>query len=662
MESVLDEVVVYATGALCRRRAYGAVPADGRLRLTGLPLTLDPSSVRATVRGAGWRVTEARVEYAAELRSPDRTPELRRACDLARQEYDAARARARRAEERIAELTALRAVPPPRRREEPHRRTPADAWLELADFVAARLTGLQADAARLTEQCKLAEHTLQLAQDRLDSAPDTEHTAPTATTATVLLTLTADGPAAGPVDLELEYGVPGARWVPTYRLSHRQGDPGGQLVLRASVAQATGEDWTGVRLALSTADLQRRTDLPRLQSVRIGRRQATPAPSGWREAPPGLDELFRGFDQAFLQQIRLSAKSSDVRFGSRAAAAPGEEKTVQRKSVSPLRSRAATARDELPQAPGSAPVGYGGGAPGYGGPPAPAPPAASMAAMASFAPAPSGPPPEPAPPHPGAGWLDYAALTLQGPHSPGRGQLTPAPTQHRAGHELTGPLPPHAVPPRRSAGSFDQRFDTAAPVDLPSDGGWHTVTIGEIPLSVTPEYVCVPSVEETVYGTLLLTNSTDRALLAGPVEVTVDGDFLRTAALPTLAPGATGRLGLGVAEGVRVARRTELHESTAGLRNNTLVLDHRVHLELANRLAKAVTVEVRERVPVTAEPDVRIQERPGWSAPDEPSEDCPPGTRLRRVELPAHGRAELDGGYEIRIPAAQTLHGGDRRN
>ncbi|KRB71299.1 hypothetical protein ASE03_24960 [Kitasatospora sp. Root187] len=656
-------MVVYATGALCRRRARGAVPADGQVRLTGLPTALDPSSVRATVRGAGWRVTEARVEYTAQLRAPAQTPELRRACELARQEYDAARARERRGEERIAELTALRAVPPPRRRDEPHRRTPADAWLELADFVAARLTVLQADVARLAEQSRLAEHALQIAQDRLESAPDTEHAAPTTSTATVLLTLTAEGPAADTVDLELEYGVPGARWVPTYRLSHRQGDPGGQLVLRASVAQRTGEDWTGVRLGLSTADLQRRTDLPRLQSVRIGRRQAAPAPSGWREAPPGLGELFAAYDAAGPRPVRRGpvgpGSPAAVGFGGAAvgaaSASDDEDEVAHRKSVSPMRTRGAMPRDGFRGAPGGAPQGYGGA-------PAPAPPAAPMAGAAPLAPPPTGPPPEPAPPHPGAGWLDYTALTLQGPTGPRRGQLAAAPQQHRAAPALTAALPPHTVPPRRSAGSFDQRFDTAAPVDLPSDGGWHTVTIGEIPLSLEPEYVCVPSVEETVYGTLLLTNSTDRALLAGPVEVSVDGDFLRTAALPTLAPGATGRLGLGVAEGVRVARRTELHESTAGLRNNVLVLDHRVHLELANRLARPVTVEVRERVPVTAEADVKIQERPGWSAPDEPSDDCPPGTRLRRVDLPAHGRAELDGGYEIRIPAAQTLHGGDRRN
>ncbi|GAA3023418.1 hypothetical protein GCM10020229_38460 [Kitasatospora albolonga] len=218
------------------------------------------------------------------------------------------------------------------------------------------------------------------------------------------------------------------------------------------------------------------------------------------------------------------------------------------------------------------------------------------------------------------------------------------------------------MPPRISAGSFDQRYDCAAPVDVPSDGTWHTVTVGEAAVGLTTEYVCVPSVEQTVYATLLLANATDHALLAGPVEVSVDGDFLLTAALPTLAPGATRRLGLGVAEGVRVARRTELRESTTGALSKTTVLDHRVHVELVNRLAHPVTVEVRERVPVPGEPDVKVQERPGWTAPDGPSEEYPPSTRLRRVDLPAHGRAELDGGYEIRIPAGKTLLGGDRRN
>ena len=226
------------------------------------------------------------------------------------------------------------------------------------------------------------------------------------------------------------------------------------------------------------------------------------------------------------------------------------------------------------------------------------------------------------------------------------------------------PLPGHAVRPRESAGSFDHRFDAAARADIPSDGTWHTVTVGEIPVGLRTEYLCVPSVEQTVYATLVLSNATDQALLAGPVEVTVDDDFLLTAALPTLAPGGVRRVGLGPAEGIRVTRRTNLRESTSGLRNNTTVLDHRVHVELANRLARPVTVEVRERVPVTSEPDVRIEERADWTAPEEGTgpDHHAPGTRVWRLDLPAGATAALDGGYEIRIPTGKALVGGNRRS
>jgi hypothetical protein len=278
------------------------------------------------------------------------------------------------------------------------------------------------------------------------------------------------------------------------------------------------------------------------------------------------------------------------------------------------------------------------------------------------------------PPQPTSDELDYAALVLSGPEEPEsrRGRLFPdAPFdpvaveyRRRAEAVASLPLPGHAVRPRQSAGSFDHRYDAVARADIPSDGTWHTVTITEIPVGLRTEYLCVPSVEARVYATLVLSNATDQALLAGPVEVTVDDDFLLTAALPTLAPGGVRRMGLGPAEGVQVTRRTHLDESTAGLRNNVTVLDHRVRVEVANRLARPVRVEVREQVPVTSDADVRIEEQADWTVPDDSAglEHHAPGTRVWRVELPAGGTAALNGGYKIRIPAAKALVGGNRRS
>ncbi|MGW1408879.1 DUF4139 domain-containing protein [Streptomyces sp. NPDC002403] len=665
--STLDSVVVYAQGALCRRLARGRVSPDGRVRVTGLPRSLDPDSLRARVLGApGVRVGEARVEVGAEPLGAGTPDGLRHEFERLRDACAAAQGRRDRQLSLIEEIRALHPVPPARRRDDPQRRTPVDAWLDLADFVEERLAGLHERLIELEEALRDAEHELTVAADRLDRASTD---APSAhVEAMVCAVLSLDGAGEAEVEVELEYGVPGAVWVPSYRLTHRQGDDSGRLVLRASVAQRTGEDWTGVRIALATADLRRRTDLPRLRSIRIGRGQPAPAPSGWREPPAGLVGLFSGYDSAGPAPAPASAP---LAVGAGAASGPLPPPPPP-SSPAPRGYGSAPAAEPVPGGGYGAPPGaFGGGMP-FAGAPAPMAPAAPGRA----APPPPPPPPAPVtgPPQPGGAELDYAALVLCGPDEQGgrRGRLfpgsafDPVATEYRRRAEAVAalPLPGHAVRPRESAGSFDHRFDATARADIPSDGTWHTVTVGEIPVGLRTEYLCVPSVEQTVYATLVLSNATGQALLAGPVEVTVDDDYLLTAALPTLAPGGVRRVGLGPAEGIRVTRRTNLHESTSGLRNNTTVLDHRVHVELANGFARPVVVEVLERVPVTSDPDVRIEERADWTTPEEGAgpDRHAPGTRVWRLDLPAGATAALDGGYEIRIPTGKALVGGNRRS
>ncbi|MEW2569380.1 DUF4139 domain-containing protein [Streptomyces sp. NPDC047070] len=715
-DSALDSVVVYAQGALCRRLARGGVPPDGRVRITGLPRALGPGSLTARVVGAsGVRVVEARVEVDSVPNDGAAPHELEREVERLHEECAAARARRDRQLGLVEEVRGLRPIPPEPEHDEPPRRTPVDAWLELSEFVDARLAGLHARLDASEDDLLQAEHDLSVAVDALARASTDAPPAHVSTTVSALVTLgrTSDGQAAGQdpeVELELEYEVPGAVWIPAYRLDHRQGDGSGRLVLRASVAQRTGEDWNAVRLSLATADLHRRTELPRLRSIRIGRRQPAPAPSGWREPPSGLSDLFTGYDvgapRTTAPRTTTSRTTTPRASGPRVPSAAARKASV----TPPAAGGAVPAYDTgapLTAVPPPPPVSgpppppppqeYGSAAPAayfpappmpqpaYGAPPPPAPGSSGASPILPSAPggppAPAAPrgampaaPPPVGPPHPSGAELDYAALVLARPEEQAgrRGLLFPdssfdpvAVERRRDAESVASlPLPGHAVRPRESAGSFDHRFDAHARTDIPSDGTWHTVTITEIPVGLRTEYLCVPSVEETVYTTLVLSNATDQALLAGPVEVTVDDDFLLTAALPTLAPGGTRRVGLGPAEAIRVTRRTELRESTSGLRNTTTVLDHRVRVELVNRLARPVAVEVRERVPVTSDPDIRIEERADWTTPEEGAgpDTFAPGTRVRRVELPAGGSAALDGGYEIRIPAGKALVDGNRRS
>jgi hypothetical protein len=533
------------------------------------------------------------------------------------------------------------------------------------------------------------------------------------------------GPATD-VELSVEYFVPGARWAPAYALRLEPGMAAGELELRASVAQSTGEDWTGVKLSLSTAALDRRTALPELKSLRIGRAQTAPAPSGWREPPPGLDELFEGFDsRPAVEKAKPMTKTIagpaaaalDELMKSSAPAAPGgmaRRRSPTGEVASPVAAMAPAAPPPLPMAApaslarrvGAAPpmqarrmrksggglFGGGGGADdmratldedmpmeqaeagGYDG---------SDEVTGTHA---IDLPPAPPALEPAGNLLDYDNLFMPAAAS-GRGRLKPAPdstiafftklsvqvdvlvgliaTTERRAYEVDSlPLPPRAHLP--SGGSFDYRYDCAARVDVPSTGRWSSLSVAKADVGLKAEYACVPAVEPKVYRTVRIANRSKHALLRGPVDVTLGDEFLLTADLPLVPPGSNdARLGLGVEEAIKVARKTHFKETTGGLLGGSTVLPHDVEIELNNRLQQPAQIEVRERVPFSLDEAVKVEEarvEPPWEK-DEALRDgaAVRGARAWRVLLNAGEKKTLSAQFVVRIPSDKMVVGGNRR-
>ena len=74
--------------------------------------------------------------------------------------------------------------------------------------------------------------------------------------------------------LELSYAVPyAAKWWPQYTLRLTDAGTRATLAIEALVAQRTGEDWTNVPIGLSTAAIIFDATLPKLPSLRLGKRQ-----------------------------------------------------------------------------------------------------------------------------------------------------------------------------------------------------------------------------------------------------------------------------------------------------------------------------------------------------------------------------------------------------
>ncbi|WP_223633238.1 DUF4139 domain-containing protein [Corallococcus sp. EGB] len=738
--SVLESVTVHAEGALCTR-AFVLSPENGHLpgqvRIDGLPLALRTGSLRArVVEGpSGLLVRDLKPTFDVRLPPESELPAEQHALEAAEATLASVHGRLERVRAEIAALRGLTPTWPAQRKGHPPREAPVPAMLSLLGFVDSELAELQAQELDLARQHRDATNELELRRRRVQELSSAKSVDRARLFRAALLTLS--GPIAANADarLVLEYAVAGARWVPTYDLRLPRTLEEGTLRMRAAVVQRTGEDWNGVRLAVSTASLERRVEVPELKSLRIGRSQPPPARSGWREPAPGLEELFAGYDalhlarpeptlrkplpppmpepmpeaavESFSEQESFKEKAT---FGSAPGAAPSvAAPPPPAPMVAPASASSGAflggSRPSMPRRSGTGAVAVPSmsAAPGGGGMErmrskkrAAVEDELDDAPMADLVDDEGGAGDEPrraAGLEPADGLFDYDSLTLASAASPGqRGRLRPRSSlisqamlsvtavklqvevvrleaqAFTFAESVNSVEPPNgSVPPRDSARHFDARFDAEALADVPSDGAWHTVSMLTVPLNLRAEYVCVPSLEPRVFRTVRLDNASPHPLLAGPVDVTLGDEFLMTSPLPTLGPGETQRLGLGVEEALQVARNTRFEEATGGMFGNSAVLTHHVSVEVANHLARPVNIAISERVSVVPESqkDLKVEEVevvPPWQKSTPlPGEDAVEGERMWRVSVPAGEKRSMKATWVVKLPASKMLSGGNRR-
>ncbi len=299
LSSHIDSVTVYRAGALVERVVAlpKLLPEGGGVRVGGLPLSLADSTVRARVEGSrrlqvrDLRVTLTHERVEGSLRPVE--PEALRAARRRRAQLDERRAHLEAQRERLVEVSAgTRGKGKPG---EPPPPSPFAARLAWLDLRGELVESLDDELERAREALKQAEEELAALEAREREA--TSERAPLEHELRKAAQLTLAGVVTPEARLVIEYQVPGARWVPSYSVTLDRALARGRLAMRAVVSQRTGEDWTGVALALSTADPQRWNELPELKSVRIGRRQPPSSARGWRPPPVGAGELFADYQQ-----------------------------------------------------------------------------------------------------------------------------------------------------------------------------------------------------------------------------------------------------------------------------------------------------------------------------------------------------------------------------
>jgi uncharacterized protein DUF4139/uncharacterized protein DUF4140 len=693
-ESRIEAVTLYARGARVRRVATISLAQGApRVRIIGLPAAVIDDTVRVEADG-GAVVTAVHVGLdapATAAAADEVTPEVR----AARQRVALAAAELERLEAALAILAAAPIAVAAETDE------PPPPWRAMVEARRTLVTMRAERELALRDQLAAARRALEAARRGLAAATDRDHRAGSARTARlhelrkhVELELVANGAASA--TLHLEYQVAAARWAPSY-VARIDGE-GVMFELRASVAQDTGEDWTGVAVRLSTAEPERFGALPELASQRIGRRQADPARAGFRAPPTGAAALYLDYERAFPGAARETALDLVAR--DEASARIGAQDAFQEEVWDEETSRAKQAF--APQSFGGAPRGKGApppmaqAMPAPGGPPMPA---KTMMAAASYAAAPDaaksaskprsvyaqlggGPPPaEPpaAPPGPPPARLDYANLRMAPPGSPRRGTLTGAPRDPRSA-SLDGEVGTRIarvqalVLPGGCAAdwphTYDYAFETDGAVDVSADGAWHSIAVATRPSTATLRHVAVPREQADVFRLAAVTNPLAGPLLPGPIDVYDRGSFLVTSTVEHTPPGATVEIGLGVDAQVKLSRNTEFREETTGMLRGGLRLHHAIKIDIDNLSDRAIDLEVRERLPVAREGDDDVEViagkvEPAWERWT-PDPEAPRDRRLRggqrwRLAVPAGQKRALRAAYEVKIAGKLELVGGNRR-
>ena len=304
--SRIETVKVYSAGATVTRIAeFPLTPGElpEHVEIAGLPLALDDSSVRVRVE-----VEQSTAPLACDVRVGLAVPPPQETSNPpADEEIRAAAAEVQQIQDAIAlidnEISVLHQLHvPDRPNAEPGKApppSPMSARLALANFsdeqIRARIQEKRENAEKLR---KVEEHLADSQQKQLQ-ASTARDARPDELRKTVIVRLSYEGtPSTEQVPrLVVEYFVPGARWTPTYVCRINSAESSASIAVRALICQRTGEDWSGVRLELSTAEPMAWCALPELPSLRLGRAQSVLRKSGWRRPPIGAEILFEDFDR-----------------------------------------------------------------------------------------------------------------------------------------------------------------------------------------------------------------------------------------------------------------------------------------------------------------------------------------------------------------------------
>jgi uncharacterized protein (TIGR02231 family) len=150
------------------------------------------------------------------------------------------------------------------------------------------------------------------------------------------------------------------------------------------------------------------------------------------------------------------------------------------------------------------------------------------------------------------------------------------------------------------AGATSASFKIAVASSVASDNSPQRVPITSASLKAVPEYLTVPKRQQAAFLTSKVVNSSDFPLLAGAMNVFLDGTFVATSALRTVMAGEKFDLALGVDDGISIKhKRVNKFTEDTGLTNSGKRITYEYLITVQNNKKTTERVIVADQAPLS---------------------------------------------------------------
>jgi len=246
LATTIREVTLYSNTALVRRS--GTIAGSGEYLIQGLPACIDPNNVRVRCEGGDVVNVETR-ERLQQATTNERLQALREAVKAISREQQLAQDEGEGLKQQAMHLDQMRASEEAAHAHEvASGRGSAQAWTLNFDFLAKKTSEVsrkQRENAWKQEELAARAAEAVKAMGEAQSQGNVQ-----------VYDVRVSVESRAQASLDLEYLVSNTGWRPAYDLRAQKTLDKVELVYRANIWQQTGEDWSEVALALSTAQPQ----------------------------------------------------------------------------------------------------------------------------------------------------------------------------------------------------------------------------------------------------------------------------------------------------------------------------------------------------------------------------------------------------------------------